>query len=292
MLGIAAVFPLTLALSGRRRTGQSYLAWQLFRRSNHGPLFYATTVPPALGLAVVALAVAGIWLLRRDTSWRERLLLCWAAAPVVLFELWPVKGYQYLLPVAPVVAVLAARMLVRWPLPRVADPRRERAVRLAAVAVVAVSLLVPSWRRVNPVPTTTYLAGSGGLPAGREAGRWVDANLPRGARLLTVGPSMANVLTFYGHRAALGLSVSPNPLNRNPSYVPVDNPDRELRRGEIQYLVWDSFSAQRAPGFAERLLGYAGKYRARVVHTESVPVRSGDAVLSRPVIMIYEVTDV
>jgi hypothetical protein len=56
---------------------------------------------------------------------------------------------------------------------------------------------VPSWLAVNPVPTTTFLAGSGGLPAGREVGRWIDANLPQGARLVAIGPSTANIVRFY-----------------------------------------------------------------------------------------------
>ena len=72
---------------------------------------------------------------------------------------------------------------------------------------------------------------------------------PGGSTILTVGPSMANVIAFYGHRQAYGLSVSPNPLNRNPSYTAVENADAQLRNGAIQYVVWDSFSAARSPSF-------------------------------------------
>ena len=63
--------------------------------------------------------------------------------------------------------------------------------------------------------------GRFGRPARRPGGRHLDQGEPPGGReLLTLGPSMANVVQFYGHRRAYGLSVSPNPLNRNPSYVP------------------------------------------------------------------------
>ena len=292
MVAIAAAFPLTLKFSGKSSVGQRYLVWQLFRPANHDLLFYPLTVSAAVGLLVVALALAGFWLLRRERTWRERLLVCWAGAPVILFEIWPVKGYQYLLATAPVFALLAARVLVQSPLPRRIAAEHERRIRMAAVSLVALSLCVPTWNRIEPEPTATYLAGSGGLPSGREAGRWIDATLPQGATLLTLGPSMANVISFYGHRKALGLSVSPNPLNRNPSYTPVDNPDRRLRRGEIQYLVWDSFSAQRAPFFADRLRAYAVKYKARAIHTETIPVRTADGPVPRPVITIYEVSDV
>ena len=67
---VVAVHPLSLALSGRASTGQNYLAWQLFRRSNHSALFYLQVVPPAMGVAVIALAVAGLLLPRRSHSCR------------------------------------------------------------------------------------------------------------------------------------------------------------------------------------------------------------------------------
>ena len=65
---------------------------------------------------------------------------------------------------------------------------------------------------------------------------------------------MANIIQFYGHRQAYGLSVSPNPLHRNPSYDRSTTRTCELRNGDIQYLVWDSFSAARSPSFSEQLL--------------------------------------
>ena len=58
---------------------------------------------------------------------------------------------------------------------------------------------------------------------------------------MTVGPSMANILQFYGHRKGYGLSISPTPLHRNPSYEPIMNPDLQIRSGNLQYFVLDSF---------------------------------------------------
>jgi hypothetical protein len=89
---------------------------------------------------------------------------------------------------------------------------------------------------------------------------------------------------------AHGLSVSPNPLHRNPSYEPINNPDLEIRSGDIQYVVWDSFSASRSAYFAERLLEYVSRYHGRAVHTETIAVTtpSGERA-SLPVIIVYEV---
>jgi 4-amino-4-deoxy-L-arabinose transferase-like glycosyltransferase len=291
IVGVVVVqFPLVIRLAGATRRGGHYLAWQLFRRPNHGWGFYASVVPRDIGPLLVAGAVAGLVLLRRERSWRETLLLSWIVVPAAFFELWPVKGYQYLLPVAPAIAVLAGRLVVRWP---AAAPRLARRLpRRAAIAIpamlVAGSLLAGTWQRIAPSPSASLLAGAGGVPAGREAGRWIARHVPQGAELMTIGPSMANILAFYGGHRSYALSVSPNPLNRNPSYAPLPNPDFAVRQGVIQYAVWDAFSASRSPFFARRLNRYVERYRGRLVHQETLRMRTADGhSAQRPAIAIY-----
>jgi hypothetical protein len=282
-----AAFPLALALSGGGPTGRNYLAWQLLRRPNHSWSFYFVEVPKALGPAVVALAILSLPLLWRERSWRERLLLCWILVPFLFFELWPVKGFQYLLSIAPAVAVLAARVLVRWPELHLA--RHRHWLSPACAAAVGVTMVVPSWGGVQPVTKSHRLAGSGGVPGGREAGRWMAAHTPRGSSFFAIGPSMANIIEFYGLRRGFGLSVSPNPLARNPAYEPVRNPDLLLRRGIVRYLVWDAFSAQRSPFFERKLLRYVDRYEGRVVHTEAVAVETRAGAVRKPVVVVYAV---
>ncbi len=277
MVAVAAPFPLSVLVAGHTGTGESYLTWQLFRRPNHDWLFYPSTLPEMLGPLVIAAAVLGLVLLRRSASWPERLLLCWIAVPLVFFQLWPVKGFQYLLPIAVPVALLAARLLVQ---------RRA----LPALVLVCISLIVPTVDRVTATEGRSVLAGAGPLPAGREAGEWIDSHVPEGATFMTIGPSMANIVRFYGRREAYGLSVSPNPLNRNPSYEPVLNPDRALRDNDVQYVVWDTFSASRAPGFSGRLLNYAERYDGRAIHVETLPMTTPQGHRAqKPAIVVFEV---
>ena len=288
-------YPLALLLSGQVGTGGSFLTWQLVRRPNHSLSFYLTSVPRSMGFAVCGLAVLSLLAHTqgRRWTWRETLIACWIGVPVAFLELWPVKGFQYLLPLAPVVAVLAAdgasvlaRELVRA-LKRTPSVARTRAV---LVVVLLGTLAVPTYAAVSPTSRITFLAGAGGVPGGRETGRFVEANVPDGATLLTIGPSMANIVEFYGHRRAYGLSVSPNPLRRNPVYEAVANPDRSLRRGDIQYIVWDAFSARRSVHFERRLLSYVSRYRGRVVFTFSASARAADGSIARvPLIIVYAV---
>ena len=79
--------------------------------------------------------------------------------------------------------------------------------------------------------------------------------------------------------------MSSNPLRRNPSYEPVGNPNRRISQSDIQYLVWDSYSASRTKFFARQLATYASTFHGRAVYTYTV--HSGGVAV--PVIRIYEV---
>jgi len=296
---VISPMPITLLLAKRGSTGQNYLTYQLFRRPNHPALFYWQTVPPALGIMLLVVAVVGLVFLWRERSWRETLLLSWIMVPVIFFQIWPVKGFQYLLPIAPAVALLAGRLLGKL-VDRRRDAQTSRGginllavpslLSWAVVGVMAFSLGFASWQRIQPEASSLFLAGTGGIPGGREAGLWIKQNVPLGAKFMAIGPSMANIIEFYGERAANGLSVNPNPLHRNPAYDPILNPDLQLRSSDIQYIVWDSYSSGRSRFFADKLLAYVKKYNGRVVHTESISVKDSQGnLVSQPVIIIFEV---
>ena len=247
---VIAPFPLSLMLAGRTGTGESYLTWQLFRRPNHDWLFYPQTVPEVDRPARAARRRHGA------LAAAPRGVLAGDAAPVLdRGAAWPSsscgrsRASSTCCRSRPPLAVLAGRALSgRWvvaPALWACSPPRSSAA----------SLLIPTWDRIEG-SATGRAAGRGGRAAGRARGGRVDRRRtsPRERRFMTIGPSMANLVQYYGHRKAYGLSVSPNPLNRNPSYEPLVNPDQALRDNEIQYVVWDAFSASRSPSFSSRLL--------------------------------------
>jgi Dolichyl-phosphate-mannose-protein mannosyltransferase len=280
LAAVSLVFPLAIDLAGHKSTGQNYLAWQLTRSSNHAGTFYLTVIPAAIGWLVVAAAASAL-IFRINRTWRELLLVLWIMVPFVTLEIYPLKGYQYLLPAAPAVALLAARALTTWHLPARWDKHTKSLFRPVLIIVVAVSLLPGVWSVVFPTVSASALAGQGGVAGGREAGKWVGANLVPGTELMTIGPSLANILEYYGHRPAQGLSVSTNPLHRNPAYTPIYNPDLSVRSGQFTYLVWDAYSAYRSPSTALRMKKLVDKYHGFPIHT----VRFN----GKPVIIFYEV---
>jgi 4-amino-4-deoxy-L-arabinose transferase-like glycosyltransferase len=291
---VAVPYPISLAVAGGSASGRHFLTWQLFRPANHVWTFYFTVVPLAIGIPVMA-AAAGMLVVAATGgrwTWRESLLTCWIGVPLLFFQLWPVKGFQYLLPLAAPVAVLAAGLLTHAGLARRIARGSDavgQALSVAATGAVVAWLAVACWTGINTANSTSFLAGTGGIPGGRQAGVWAQAHTPGGSQMLAIGPSMANIIQFYGHREVLGLSVSPNPLHRNPAYTPVSNPDLLLRTGQVQYLVWDAYSAARSEYFSHRLMTYVRRYRGSVAHVESVTVSTPTGPARRPVIIIYEV---
>ena len=280
LVAVSLIFPLAIDLAGHKSTGQNYLAWQLTRSSNHAGTFYLTVIPAAIGWLVV-IAAASALIFRINRTWRELLLVLWILVPFVTLEIYPLKGYQYLLPVAPAVALLAARALTTWHLPARLDKYTKSVLRPAVIAVVLVSLLPGVWSVMFPSVSASALAGQGGVAGGREAGKWVGESLVPGTELMTIGPSLANILEYYGHRPAQGLSVSTNPLHRNPAYTPIYNPDQSVRSGQFTYLVWDAYSAYRSPSTARRMAKLIAKYQGFPIHTVRVN--------GKPVIIFYEV---
>lgn len=311
-----APFPLSLVLTGGSKLAQEFFIWQVLRRPNHDYGFYLTVIP-SIGIPLVALAVIGLATAVRRRQGLDVLVVSLAVVVVAFFEAWPVKGFQYLIPLITPAALLGADGLVslsRWvagALDRFSVPQASASTwsRLALVGTCSVILGVGSIGVVatpatailgtdsdqtaaaaTPQNAFAFTAGTGGLEASRPVGKWIRQNTLPDAHFLTVGPSFANIIQFYGGRRALALSVSPNPLRRNPTYEPVLNPDLSIKTNAIQFLVYDSYSAARTPFFAHKLMQWVHKYKGILVYADYQPVRSADGhTVQVPVVLIYEV---
>lgn len=293
---IATVSPHLLALqlgpaSERGGGWAEYVIWQVARPANHPISFYLKNVGVYFGLALLVLFVIGIGMsIRRAREHSELVaVLVSLVVPVWFFQVWKVKGFHYPVVIAPMVAVLAAYVLVQW------WNSRDLALRgfASVAAIVTVASLIWITSTNGPIADNSSRvgqAGYSGIPGGREAALWLAENAPEGSRILGIGPSIGNIIRWYSDHETSALSVSPNPLRANPAYAPVRNPDFELRWGLVEYLVYDAYSAARTPHFANRLLDFVERYGGEIVHEEYAPLTGGDGeeYLS-PVIRIYRV---
>jgi 4-amino-4-deoxy-L-arabinose transferase-like glycosyltransferase len=292
-LGLTAAYPLLTSLSGGSAGGESYLSWQLTRPPNHDAGFYAVVVAGSIGFIVIAVAVVGLLVFWR-IGWQGRLLLAWVAVPVAFFEVWPIQGFSYLMPVTPAIALLAARTVDEiswaWMRPKAAASGRARGVALGLAALVAAAcIVIPAviTVRSQTESANSGLAGDGGTPGARAAAQWIGEHAPLDAAVMTIGPSMANIVQFYGNRQADGLSVSPNPLHRNPTYHAIVNANAALRAGQYQYVVWDAYSAARSPNFGTRAEQLVQRFGGQPVDVQRGTFRGRS---DQSLVVVYELT--
>ena len=117
-------------------------------------------------------------------------------------------------------------------------------------------------REEGPLDTDVEVQDFAG---GRELGRWALDRSPPGAVFLTIGPSVGNILSLYGHREWYALSVSRDPALRNPAYRPLVNPDLAIRGLRVHYAVWDAYSADRSGFYSGMLLRLTRKHAGQPV---------------------------
>ncbi len=215
-LFVIAVAPYPAAIFIGKGTGAagSFAAWEILRQPNHTWTFYGDILPAAVGPLTFIIALVGLLYVLRRGSWEDRLLTSWIAIPAAFFELWPVKGFQYLMPIAPAIAILVGLMFDRgfavamgtdradaWEdaagrttKEQIKDRRRirlpGRLARLATtpsgqtrfprplatgltsvlLAMTILGVAIPTAQAVASTSISGSLAGTGGLPGGREVG--------------------------------------------------------------------------------------------------------------------------
>jgi 4-amino-4-deoxy-L-arabinose transferase-like glycosyltransferase len=284
------VYPvLLLAVGGLPRAGE-YLHWQVARPANTEIWFYLTTVLPRIGPLVVAAAVLGAVGPLRVRGDQSRLLLLAVTVPLGFYLMWPTKGYPYLTAVLPPLAVLAGAGVQRLPRlltavgPRPSPaPARRRALGSVAVATAlgAALVAVPATARSTPPP----VAGAGGVPAVREAARWL-ATRPTG-QVLTADTGVANIVAYYsGRHATAHTGDTGLPAAHNPAYRAVSSSASST--AETRFFVWDAWSAASDPAAAAGLVAAARGRRARVAHVEAGDPRGADGPAT-PLVVVFEV---
>jgi 4-amino-4-deoxy-L-arabinose transferase-like glycosyltransferase len=277
---VAGLYPVLLLVHGGRQRAAEYVGWQVARPSNADGWFYLTTVLPRVSALVVAAAAVGAIGAHRLAAPQRRLLVLAVVVPSAFYVLWPTKGYPYLTAVVPPLAVLAGTGLhhlgrawvdrvTRRDLTAPTAGRRLLRSGRAAALVGAVLVAVPATARSAPPP----VAGAGGVPAVREAARWL-AGQPAGD-VVTADAGIANIVRYYSDRRTTALPGDADASALNPAYRPSPaTPSSSASSGGAAstdgptYLVWDAWSAGHDPAGAAALVAQARRRDARVAHVE------------------------
>lgn len=252
-----------------------YIVYQLFRDPNH-PVWYFPVVLWIFVTPIAVLSVVGGFIyscVRRDRA--AKLLLSWLIVFGLFFQFWPTKLLPYTVILVPAMALIGARGVVEAIRAVRARTSLERTTIVAAIAGVAI--LMPMIRPTlgagavirdssfsGPFTTDVEVQDFAG---GREVGQWLGTHTPSNTVVLTMGPSLGNLVSFYGDRDFYALSVSQDPKLRNPAYRPIPNPDTEIRQIHVQFAIWDAYTADRSPFYSQRLMSYVEKYSGTPVFT-------------------------
>jgi len=222
--------------------GSLYLAFlaDSIRRVSHVPWYYYPKVLARydgyvlLVLAPVSLVVAAI---RRSLG--DILLATWILVFGVFQQAYPLKAFNYLLPLVPALALLGARALEQ----ALSVVRRSWVAAPVALTIVLAASLPPVWSAVR----VHDYAGM------REAAYWLAENAAPDAGVMTLSQGSAQyVLAFYGRRDAYpfgrfrlatilpgGTVVRPSlRSDATPRDWVVFWPPRLLASGEVSYLVF------------------------------------------------------
>ena len=184
----------------------------------------------------------------------DKLLVSWLAVFGLFFQFWPTKLLPYAIILTPAMALVGARGVLeavravraRW---SSASPRSSVVV---AAAAILVPMIRPTWKAGDVIrdssftgPFTTDVEVQD-FAGGREVGTWLGRHTPYNSVVLTMGPSLGNLVNFYGDRdfyralgqpgseaAEPGVSADPQrqPGQRDPSdALPVRRVGRLHRR--------------------------------------------------------------
>jgi 4-amino-4-deoxy-L-arabinose transferase-like glycosyltransferase len=243
------------------------------------------------GFVVPLLWLAGIGLALHRRVTGDRLLLVWIAVVALFFQLYPLKAFNYLLPLVPAVSVLAGRAVHDGAVALVAWSKRPRrigarvglslgrtATVLAGFAIVAAA--------ASPVMAAVKSDSYFGL---REAALWLKRHTSEDAGVMTLSKGSAQyALSFYAKRDAYPYgrfrlaTIVPGGKVLNPGRAADGGPSTDwtshwppilVRSREVSYLVYYTNEGDDPPenplvdsAHQERFRRFIEAYGGKLVH--------------------------
>jgi hypothetical protein len=157
------------------------------------------------GVVTPLIWLIGIGLALRRWSTGDRLLIFWVLVAGIFFQLYPLKAFNYVLPLIPALSVLAGRAVhdvalafVDWSRrPRRFGERLGLSVGRTATVLAGCAIFAAT---ASPVIASVKSDSYYGL---REAAYWLKKNTAKDAGVMTLSKGSAQyAISFYAHRDA------------------------------------------------------------------------------------------
>jgi len=260
--------------------------WLGFESAGNGFWYnLSTNLGGALGVVLLALGVAGLgWALWRRTR-IDVLIVPYVFGYFLYTGTWTALADRYLLPIIPLLIVLAMRFAVDLVGLR---PRARRVVMPLAVAVLLVAFVVPL---AASVEFDRELGGPDMRVAAKE---WIEANVPPGASIAveTHGPPLVRAEAAADYRAA-GIDAVAYRVTRLELPAPA-TPDGSrdlaaLRAQGVEYVVVSGAVFERVLAAAEVYPVAAEFYRRLDADTELVKEFRPGPGERGPVLKVYRI---
>ncbi len=260
--------------------------WLGFESTGNG-LWYnlSTNLGGALGVVLLGLGVAGLgWALWRRTRF-DVLVVPYVLGYYIYIGTWTALADRYLLPIIPLLIVLAMRFIVEVVGLR---PRARRAVVPLAVAVLVAAFLVPL---AASIEFDRELSGPDMRVVAKQ---WIETHLPQGTSIAveTHGPPLVGAEAAADYRTA-GVDAVAYQVTRLELPAPA-TPDgsRELaalRTQGVEYVVVSGAVFERVLAAAEVYPVAAEFYRRLDAESELVKEFRPGPGERGPVLKVYRI---
>jgi len=175
--------------------------------------------------------------------------LVWLALVAIFFQITPIKGWNYILPLFPALVILSARGIVALTSPlrqQLSEFKRTRKIKLgysslkAPIGIIAVALLLLSTYSsiYNSLYHITYERPFAGL---KQAAFWLKENVPSGKGIMTNSHGSAQYLFgLYANIDAypFGYFKLHTLLPNGTTVAGPPNPDLLVQNGLVKYFVF------------------------------------------------------
>jgi dolichyl-phosphate-mannose-protein mannosyltransferase len=171
------------------------------RRVSRVPWFYYfEKITAHEGFVIPLIWLAGLLVAVKRRTSADRLVILWIVVTASFLQIYPLKGFNYLLPLTPAFAILAGSATYRAIVYGRSAMRRFGMRPPAAVPALTTALLLVLVGASVPLARALAVDEYAGL---REAGYWLRAHSARTAGVMTVSNGSAQyAISFYGHRDA------------------------------------------------------------------------------------------